>query len=121
MAFPDNKADFDKTAHGLDETGFQMDNDKSRSSILETPFKKSDDHHGLIIEELPFGQKMKAYLHKRDDSNAPRKTLNHQIEARLKRNKTNLKPRKANLPPVEMPSRIESASTNQFESGNQHA
>jgi hypothetical protein len=67
LAFPDNNADFDKTAHGLDETGFLMDVDKSRSSILETPFKKSDDHHGLISEELPFGQKMKAYLQKRDD------------------------------------------------------
>lgn len=121
MTFPENNADFDKTAHGLDETGFLMDNDKSRSSILETPFKKSDDHHELIIEELPFGQKMKGYLQKRDDSSAPRKTLNHQTEARLRRNKTDLKPRKANIPPVEMPARIESASTNQFESGNQNA
>jgi len=109
----------------LDETGFLMDNDKSRSSILETPFKKADDHHGLISEELPFGQKMKAHLQKKRGSNVPMENLSIQTEARLKRGKTEKSPRKANIspyiPPVEMPTRIERASTNQLEPGHLYA
>ena len=64
---------------------------------------------------------MKAYLQKNGYTRKSPKNLKTQTEARLKRNKTEVSTKNANVHPVEMPKRIESASTNQFESGNQEA